>query len=160
MAVVRDIDPGVPLLGFSTMHELAAWSTVAPRFQTTLLGIISAIALLLAATGCFAVLSQMVGRRTRELGIRIALGARSASIARLVLGRVALLAAIGLLAGTAAALASSRFLESELYGITPSDPSTYVSAAAVMCITVLLAAARPLARALRIDPMRSLRDGA
>jgi ABC-type antimicrobial peptide transport system permease subunit len=104
------------------------------------------------------VLSQMVAQRTRELGIRIALGARGASIARLVLGRIALLTGIGLLAGTVAALASTRVLDSELYGVTPSDPATYTTAAIVLCITVLLAAARPLWRALRIDPMRSLRD--
>jgi ABC-type antimicrobial peptide transport system permease subunit len=158
MIAVRDIDAGVPLQDFSSMRELVAWTTDAPRFQATLLGILSAVALLLAATGCFAVLSQMVAQRTRELGIRIALGARGASIARLVLGRIALLTGIGLLAGTTAALASTRVLDSELYGVTPSDPATYTTAAIVLCITVLLAAARPLWRALRIDPMRSIRD--
>jgi ABC-type antimicrobial peptide transport system permease subunit len=158
MAAVRTLDAGVPLIRFGTLRELTSWSTVVPRFQTMVFGLISVIALVLAATGCFAVLSQMVGRRTRELGIRMALGARAASIMRLVLGRVGVLTALGVLAGSAAALAATRLLESELYGVTPSDATTYVTAAAVLAATVLLAAARPLWRALRIDPMRSLRD--
>jgi predicted lysophospholipase L1 biosynthesis ABC-type transport system permease subunit len=157
MAAVLAVDPTVPLQSFTSMRDLIAWTTTVPRFQAALLGVLSTIALLLAATGCFAVLSRMVALRAPEMGIRMALGASSPAIARLVLGRIALLAAWGIAAGTLVALVATRVLQSEIYGVTSSDPASYFAASTVLAVTVLLAGARPLWRAIRVDPLQSLR---
>ena len=116
------------------------------------------MALLLAAMGCFAVLSQMIGRRRRELGIRVALGASRARVLGSVLGRAGRLGALGVALGAAAAWGATRLLEAHLYGVTPRDPATFAAAAAILLATVLAAALSPALAAARTDPARTLRE--
>jgi len=128
------------------------------RLVAMLAGFFGALALLLAALGLYGVTSYGVSRRMVELGIRMALGSRPSGVMRLVLGRVAILAGVGLVIGTAATLWASRFVGAMLYGVQPQDPATLIGAAIVLAATSALAAWIPARRASRIDPARLLRD--
>jgi ABC-type antimicrobial peptide transport system permease subunit len=123
-----------------------------------LLGVFAGIALLLAATGVYSVLSQAVARRTQEIGIRMALGARPAMIVRMVLRRGVTMAAIGVGVGLLSALALSHVLASLLYGVKALDPATFVAVPVVLAVVALLACVVPAGRAASVDPIVALRD--
>jgi putative ABC transport system permease protein len=127
------------------------------RFRTLILGLFSAIALALSAVGIFGVISYSVSRRTREIGIRIALGASRASVRSLVIGESAKLVLFGLAAGIPAALVLTRFLSTLLFDVRPADPLTFISVAALLALVALAAAYIPARRAMRVDPMVALR---
>lgn len=152
------VDPRVPLRDTQTLRDRTAWSWVFTRFQATLLGTLAAIALALAAVGTFAVLSHLVGRRTRELALRAALGAQRGQVMGLVAARGLMLTGTGLVLGLALSWASTRLLAGELVGVTPMDPATLAGASAVLLMTSLAAMLRPLLRATRVDPARPLRE--
>jgi predicted permease len=154
---VNAIDRGVPIRGFSSLEQAISWSVTVPRFQATLLGLLTGNALLLAATGCFAVLSQAMGRRTHELGIRVALGATGGIISGLVMRRAGLLAVAGIVLGAITARIVTRVLESYLYGVTPTDTATFLAAAALLGAVVLAAAWPTAHRVARIDPLVALK---
>jgi putative ABC transport system permease protein len=118
----------------------------------------STIALALAAVGIFGVISYSVSRRTREIGIRIALGATSASVRRLVVGESAKLVFFGLAAGVPAALVLTRFLSTLLFDVRPADPLTFMGVAVLLALVALAASYIPVRRAMRVDPMVALRD--
>jgi putative ABC transport system permease protein len=158
LAALRAVDPRVPLLTYGTLRDSVAWSVVFPRFQATLLAVLGMLTLVLAASGIFAVLSQMIARRTPEFGIRMALGASVGAIVRSVLGRVAPLAAAGIVAGVLLAGAATRLLRTHLFGVEPGDPASYLAAIAAVTLSLLLAAVRPLVRAARVDPIATLRE--
>jgi len=128
------------------------------RFAATLIGTFGVLGLVLAGLGVYGVLAHSVAQRTRELGIRVALGARSRDVLRLVLGRGALLAAAGTTAGLAVAAVVTRFLQGLLYGVSPLDPATFVGAAVVLGTVALLASYLPARRALCLDPTETLRQ--
>jgi len=128
------------------------------RLQSTLLGAFSAMAVLLASLGIYGVLSYTVARRTREIGIRMALGARRGDILSGVVRHSMLLAAVGVGMGAAAALGLTRTLGSLLYGVSATDPKTFLATAVLMLAVAALAAALPARRALRVDPIHTLRD--
>ena len=122
-----------------------------------LVGSMGVLGLLLAAIGLFGVISYSVARRTREIGIRIALGAHPRDVARLVLARASMIAFAGIGAGVLLALIAAQVMRSAIYGVSPRDPLTYAAAIATMTLVSLAAAAIPARRAAAVDPFRALR---
>jgi putative ABC transport system permease protein len=155
---VRRVHPALLAADIRPMEGLVSVSVAGSRFQAALLSSFAALALLLSALGLYGVVSYGAALRRREIGIRIALGARGRQIVRLVAGGGLRLVAWGLLLGTAAALAASRLLESLLFGVHATDPPTYAAIAAVMLGVGLLAGALPARRASKIDPIEALRS--
>jgi len=129
-----------------------------PRFNLILLGIFAGVAVLLAAIGTYGVMSFVVAEQTREIGIRAALGAQRLHILKLVIGRGMILGTAGVLCGALAALALTRVLTGLLYGVTGSDPLTFVAVAALLLAVVALACYLPARRAIKIDPLVALRS--
>lgn len=152
-----ELDPRVPLANPRTMTSLLAESMSGLAFTMTLLGLASVTALLLAAIGLYGVLSYLVQRRTREIGVRIALGARPRQVERMVVGGSLQIAAAGLVLGLLAALALTRFLSSLLYEVEPSQPGVYIAAALLLGAVAGLASWLPARRAAAVHPVEALR---
>jgi predicted permease len=150
------LDAEMPLAQVQTMDELVERQTGSQRFATMLLMSFAALGLLLSAVGIYGVMAYLVRQRTQEIGIRVALGAQRADILRLVLGRGGRLAITGVGIGVIAALALSRLLTAELFGISASDPLTYAGVSAVLVIVALAACYFPARRAMRVDPLVAL----
>jgi putative ABC transport system permease protein len=153
----HNIDPEVPVTRIEMLPEALHASVAKPGFRALLLGVFGAIALLLAAIGIYGVVSFSVSMRTREIGVRMALGATPASIRRLVLGESAKLVLSGLATGIPAALLSTHFLSALLFAVTPTDPVTYIGVAVLLTLVALTAAYLPARRAMRVDPGVALR---
>jgi len=128
------------------------------RFELMLLGGFAFIAIVLAAAGVYGTMSYLVTRRTREIGIRMAMGARLSDVLRLVLGETGVLAALAIATGLGAAFALTRYLRSMLYGVSEQDPITFAVTSVLLAAIVLIAALGPALRAARIDPMAALRE--
>jgi len=156
--VVRDFDKNLPITDVATMPEILDASVAQPKFRTWLLSGFGVVALLLAAAGVFGVVSYSVASRTKEFGVRAALGASPGSIARMVLKEGLGLGCIGLALGLAAALGFARVLKSELYGVAVYDPSTFFLSAAVLLAVAIVACYLPARRAMAVDPMLALRN--
>jgi putative ABC transport system permease protein len=154
---VREIDPALAVFGVETLEQTVSRSVSQQRFTMLLLGLFAASALVLAAVGVYGVLSYTVGRRTREIGIRMALGAREGRVLWLVVGQGLVLAWVGLALGLAGALALTRLLGSLLFGIEPTDPATFASVAALLLLFTLAASYVPARRAMRVAPATALR---
>jgi ABC-type antimicrobial peptide transport system permease subunit len=140
------------------MPEYVRRSVADRRYPMLLLGLFGGLAVTLAAIGLYGVVAHGVGLRSREFGVRIALGATPGDLARLVLTGAGALAVGGVVLGTAGALASTRVLTHLLYGVAPSDPGTLAGAAVLLALVVLFAAWLPARRAARVDPMTALRS--
>jgi putative ABC transport system permease protein len=153
---IQEMDPAVAMK-FTTMNVMVADSISAQRFRAALAAIFAVLALLLALSGTYAVVSCMTAQRTAEFGLRSALGAQPANILRLVLGGAAKLAAIGTLIGLVLSLFASRLIASMLFGVRSFDAPTYVAVVAVVLLVVILAAVIPARRASSVDPMTALR---
>src|SRR5205085_11408163 len=136
---IRAIDPNVSVSDAGAMSELMHDSLALPRFRSTIMGIFAATALLLAAIGIYGVIAYSVSQRTREIGIRMALGATAASVLRLVVEQGGRLALVGIVTGLAGALATVRVLKAMLFGITPTDGVTFASVAVVLTLVALFA---------------------
>jgi len=154
---VRAADPDQPTYGVRTLDYLVRTATASRRFTTQLLGGFAALALALAAVGIYGVMAFIVGQRTREIGIRMALGARPTSVVVLVLRQALLLAACGVVIGGIAASALSRVLSRMLFEVRPTDPLTYGTIAALLAVTAGLAAWWPAHKASAVDPIEALR---
>jgi putative ABC transport system permease protein len=154
---LREIDPTVPVYGVATLASLVERSSAQRDFVTRVLAAFAGAAVLLAAVGLYGVVSFGVAQRTREIGVRLALGAQPRDVRRLVLGRGFTLVAIGLGAGLAAAYGVTRILGTLVYGVSHVDPATFAAAAGLLIVVALLAHWVPLRRALRIDPASALR---
>ena len=139
------------------MDELISNSVAQPRFYVILLSVFAGLALVLAAVGVYGVMSYSVLLRTRDIGIRMALGARPIDIFKHVLTQALVLALIGLGIGLVLAVTSTRVLSSMLYGISPTDPITLAATALVLLLVALLASYLPARRATKVDPMVTLR---
>jgi predicted permease len=154
---VRELDPQLPLTRVATLEEMVARSLSEPRFYTVLLGAFAAVALLLAGLGIFGALSYAVSQRSREIGIRVALGADPVAVLRMVLRHALILAAIGLAIGVTGALALSRVIGGMLFQLSPTDPSTLAGVTALLAAVALAASYLPARRATRVDPIEALR---
>jgi putative ABC transport system permease protein len=157
-AQLRSVDASLPLFDVRTMEERSAASVAPRRLSMALLAGFAGVALALAAIGIYGVIAHTVRQRTREIGIRMALGARRARILRLVVGQGMALTLTGLALGMFGATAVTRLLERLLFGVRPHDPATFVAATLLLVVTALLACYLPARRATRIDPMIALRD--
>jgi predicted lysophospholipase L1 biosynthesis ABC-type transport system permease subunit len=156
--VVARLDPELPIASLRTMEEVRSRSLATTRFATLALGGFGALAVVLGAVGIFGVVSYLAGERRREIGIRIALGARRRSVLALVLRQGVLPALVGILAGVVGALATTRVLATLLFEVEPGDPLTLVAVAASFGLVAALASWAPARRASRLDPAVVLRD--
>jgi putative ABC transport system permease protein len=156
-AELKSVDPALPLANFRTMESLVDNAVARPRFSAFLFSVFAAIALLLTAIGLYGVVAYATARRTREIGIRIALGASGRSVLALVIRKGMLPALLGLGLGLAGAVALTRFLASQLYEVNATDPLTFLGVAALLLLVALAACYLPARRATRIDPMTALR---
>ena len=154
---VWSVDAKLPLAGASTMGDLYRNSMARTSFTLVMLAIAGAMALLLGAIGLYGVIAYSVSQRTREIGIRMALGAQRRDLLKLVLNEGALVVLIGVGVGIAASLALTRFLSGLLYGVTATDPLTFASVACLLAFVALAACYIPARRAMRVDPMVALR---
>jgi predicted permease len=155
---IREIDPGLAVFGVEPLERTLSESIGTERFLTMLLALFAGLALVLAAIGIHGVLSYAVAQRTREIGIRMALGAPPQSVTRLVVGQGIKLALCGLAAGLIAGLFFARWLGSLLFGVTATDPATYVSVLVVLGVVAALSTWLPARRVVRVDPLVALRE--
>ena len=155
---VKALDPGMPLIQVRTMEQLSSDSVAEPRFRTLLLGAFGFLALALATVGIFGVMSYFVTQRTREIGIRMALGARQSAVLGLILGHGAKLTLLGITIGVAGAMLVARWMQSLLYEVSATDPVTFIVVIALLGAASLLAVYLPARRATRVDPLVALKS--
>jgi predicted lysophospholipase L1 biosynthesis ABC-type transport system permease subunit len=157
-AAVARVNPGVPTTLVRTLDEVAREATTRPRFRAVMVVTFAALALVLAMVGVFGVLAYAVQQRTREFGVRIALGATARSVLGLVLGRAARVIGAGVAVGLALAVAFAQAISTFLFGVQPRDPLTFVAVPIVLVLTALAACAAPALRAARVDPVVAFRN--
>jgi predicted permease len=155
--ITSQFDSQAVVYDFASMEHIVSNSVASQRFAMTLLGIFAALALVLASVGIYGVLSYLVGQRTQEVGIRMALGAQRGDVLRLILGQGTKMALIGVAIGMVVALVLTRLMGSMLYGVSATDPLTYLTVAAMLVIVATLACGVPAWRASNVDPMVALR---
>jgi predicted permease len=156
-AQVRGLDPNLPLFDVRTVDEHLKMSVFIPRMASVILTLFGALALLLAVVGLYSVVAFGVAQRTREIGVRVALGASRASVVRLVLRQGMKLTAIGLIVGIGLAVAAAQALRSQLMGVAPTDLASFGGPAVLLLVVALIACVIPAFRAARLDPVRALR---
>jgi putative ABC transport system permease protein len=154
---IREMDGNLPVANIRTMDDVVAATMSAPRFTGMLLGVFAGLALTLSASGIYGVLSYVVSRRTREIGIRVAIGAGRAQVLRLVLGEGLSLALAGVAIGLAVAVGVSRLMRTMLHDVAPGDPATFATVAGLLSLVAVLASVVPALRAMRVDPVRALK---
>jgi predicted permease len=157
-AQVRAIDPALPLYNVRTLAEHVNRSLYVDRLRASLIGTLALLALALAAVGIYAVLSYTIAERTREVGVRLALGAQPAAVLRMLLGAGARIAILGIMFGVALSVSLARLVAAQLYGVSAVDPVTLAGACAVLLFVALAASFVPAWRATRIDPIAALRQ--
>ena len=156
-AAVRSLDPDVPLSAIQSVESILYDSVAAPRFRTQLLVGFAAVALILAVVGLYGMLAYSVTQRSREMGIRMALGARPTAVFRMVVRQGMALVVVGIVLGVAGALAATRLLAAELFGVAPTDPPVFVFVATALTVAGLAACIVPARRATKADPIAALR---
>jgi putative ABC transport system permease protein len=154
---LRAVDPDISASNLKTMKELVSTSIASRRFNSMLLTVFALAALLLAAAGVYGVISFFVTQRTREIGLRVALGAQSMDVIRLIVGQGIRITALGIVAGLLGAFALTRLMSNLLYGVSTSDPITFATVAGLMIVVALLACYIPARRATKVDPLTALR---
>jgi len=155
---VQSIDPGLPVFGVTSMDEVIDRSLASRRFSADLVTGFAGLALVLASIGIYGLLAYMVGQRSREIGLRMALGARRSDIVKLILGRGFALAVIGIVAGVIFAASGASAMASLLYGVRPHDPTVFLAVALLLLLVTVLASYIPARRAAKVDPMTALRE--
>jgi putative ABC transport system permease protein len=155
---LKEVDPLIPVSAMQPIEERIGSSVALPRLYATLVGIFAGAALFLAALGVYGVMAYSVAARTREIGVRVALGARPTNVFGMVVRQGLGTAVAGLTVGLLAAAALGRLLTKLLYGVTPTDTATFVGVTAVLLAVVLAACLVPARRAVRIDPLEALRS--
>jgi putative ABC transport system permease protein len=154
---VQVLDPDQPIAAVKKMSDWVDSSTSAPRYRTTLLGMFAALAMILAATGIYGVMSYSVAQRTHEIGVRMALGARQFDVLKLVVRQGMLLTIVGVILGLIGAFALTRVMQSLLFGVTAKDPFTFAVVAALLIAVAFVACFIPARRATKVDPLVALR---
>jgi putative ABC transport system permease protein len=152
------IDPALAVFGAHTMNEVLSTTIQDAGLQSYLLGSFAGLALLLSAIGLYSVLAYLVTQRTREIGIRMALGAQRLHVVRMVMTQGAGLTLAGLAIGVAGSLALTRVMSSLLYGVTARDPGIFALVAALLLVVAMLACYIPARRAMKVEPMVALRE--
>jgi ABC-type antimicrobial peptide transport system permease subunit len=155
---VHDLDRHLPLSNVRTMEGWIANSAAQPRLNAQLLAVFAVVALAIAAIGIYGVLAYSVNQRTREIGLRMALGAQRVGVLRLIIREGMTVGSIGIVSGLVAAFAFSRALSSLVFAVPVHDPATFAGVAVVLTLVALAACAIPARRASRVDPMVALRD--
>jgi len=154
---VRAIDPDQPVAMVRTMDEWMATAVAGPRYRTALLALFAFVALVLASTGIYGVMSYSVSQRTHEIGVRMALGARRLDVMKLVVGQGMTLVIVGVALGVVGAIALTRVMSTLLFGVTAKDPLTFVVVAALLTLVAFVACYLPARRATKVDPLVALR---
>jgi putative ABC transport system permease protein len=154
---IRALDPNLPIADVRTMETVVDATMSTPRFTGILLGVFATLALILSAIGIYGVLSYVVSRRTREIGIRVAIGAGRGEVLRLILRSGLGLALTGVVIGTVAAIWTSRLMRNMLHDVSPSDPMTFAAVGAGLAVVAILASLVPAWRATRVDPVVALK---
>jgi putative ABC transport system permease protein len=154
---VWKLDKNQPVSNVAAMESLVSAFTAEPRFYMYLLSTFAALALTLGAIGIYGVMSYWVAQRTHEIGVRMALGAQSKDVLRMVLRQSVVMTAVGLALGIGGALALTRFLTGMIYGLTAKDPAAFASVSALLAIVAVAASCIPARRATKVDPMIALR---
>jgi ABC-type antimicrobial peptide transport system permease subunit len=145
-------------MNFTTMEAMLSDHVAAPRFRTLLFTVFAGLAVCLAMAGVYGVMAYVVGQRSKEIGLRMALGASTGSVLRLVLGQGLVLTSLGLASGLAAAATCTRLLTSMLFRVQPNDPMVYLAVAVLVGMVALVASYVPARRASKIDPMIAIRQ--
>src|SRR5262249_42906036 len=154
---VTGVDPRIPVFNVQMMDEYVSQATEQSRLNMALFAAFGGLALVLASLGIYGVLSYVVGRRTQEIGVRLALGATRTDVMRLIVGQGMALTASGIAIGLAAAWVLTRVVSTLLYGISPHDPMTFIAITTVLTAVAILASYLPGLRATRVDPLEALR---
>jgi putative ABC transport system permease protein len=155
--VVKELDRDLPVYGAASMEQLLSRSTAPRRFNMTLLAVFAALALILAGMGVYGVMAYAVTERTREIGIRMALGAQASDALKLVISHAMRLTLVGIALGLMGAFALTRLMKSLLFDVRPTDPMTFIALALLLTFVALLACWIPARRATKVDPMVALR---
>jgi putative ABC transport system permease protein len=157
-SVLHNLDPRTALYNVAPMSQIVSNSIARPRLYAVLVSIFAGVAVALAAIGIYGTMAYSVAQRTREIGIRMALGAQRAEVMRLVLGQTLVLTVVGILGGISGAAAVTRYLEGMLFGLTPLDPATFITVSALFTLVATIASYLPARRATRVDPLIALRE--
>ncbi|HZR65702.1 MAG TPA: ABC transporter permease [Terriglobales bacterium] len=155
---IQSIDPGLPVFGVSSMNDVLDRSLASRRFSADLVGGFAGLAVLLASIGIYGLLAYMVGQRSREIGIRMALGARRGDILRMFLRKGVALASVGIVAGVVFSASTASMMASLLYGVRPHDPPVFLIVPLLLLAVAALASYLPARRAMKVDPMFALRE--
>jgi ABC-type antimicrobial peptide transport system permease subunit len=155
---IQSVDPELPVFGVTSMDEVLNASLASRRFSANLVSGFAAGALLLASIGIYGLLAYMVGQRSREIGLRLALGAPRAHILRLVLRKGVLLAGLGIVTGVIFAASTASMMASLLYGVRPHDPAVFLVVPLLLLVVAIAASYIPAWRATRVDPIVALRE--
>jgi ABC-type antimicrobial peptide transport system permease subunit len=155
---IQSIDPSLPVFGVSSMNDVLGRSLASRRFSASLVGGFAGLAALLASIGIYGVLAYLVGQRSREIGVRMALGARQEDIMRMFLQRGVGLAGVGIVAGLVISASSASVMASLLYGVRPHDPAVFLIVPLLLFAIAVLASYLPARRATKVDPLIALRE--
>ena len=155
---IQSIDPDVPVFNIRTMNDVIDGSLASRRFSAELVGVFAAVALLLASVGIYGLLAYMVGQRSHEIEVRMALGARRSDVLKLILGKGVVLAGVGIVVGVIFSAATASMMASQLYGVRPRDPIVFVAVPLLLFAVAWLASYLPARRATKVDPMIALRE--
>jgi putative ABC transport system permease protein len=155
--IVSSLDREIPIANAQTMETVVARSTAKATFAMLLLAIAGGMALVLSAVGIYGVISYTVNQRRAEIGVRMALGARASQVGRMVVGQSLRVAAVGIVVGLAGALATTRVMQSLLFGVSPTDPVTLVGVTVLLVTLGAVASYAPARRATKVDPVEVLR---
>jgi len=155
---IQSIDPGLPVFHVTSMNEVIDRSLAARRFSASLVGGFAGVALVLASIGIYGLLAFMVGQRSREIALRMALGARPADILKLIVTKGVVLAGVGIIAGVILSASTASMMASLLYGVRPHDPAVFVVVPLLLFAVAVLASYVPAWRATKVDSLTALRE--